>query len=81
MSKIDLEVEIVKTEIDLTVTTEENTMTLTIVKYENVNNFVRSVLTNEPSGATKIENAVSISQIDYDAGTKNGTTLYIIPTI
>lgn len=41
-------------------------------------NKVSSVLTGEPTGATAIKNMVSLTQAQYDAGTKVATTLYII---
>lgn len=43
-----------------------------------LNKKVSSVLTGEPAGATAIKNMVSLTQAQYDAGTKVATTLYII---
>lgn len=43
-----------------------------------LNKKVSSVLTGEPAGATAIKNMVSLTQAQYDAGTKIATTLYII---
>jgi hypothetical protein len=39
---------------------------------------VGSTLTNEPTGADKVLNIVSLTQAEYDAGTKVATTFYAI---
>jgi len=39
---------------------------------------VRSVVSSEPVGSDKITNIVSLTQQEYDAGTKIPTTLYLI---
>ena len=40
--------------------------------------FVKSTTTGEPSGASTVDNIVQISAVDYDAGTPNSDTVYLI---
>ena len=39
---------------------------------------VSTTTSNEPTGSTQVLNMVSLTQAEYDAGTKNATTFYII---
>ena len=41
-------------------------------------NTIDSAVAGEPSGSDLVLNVVSLTQAEYDAGTKIGTTLYII---
>jgi hypothetical protein len=38
----------------------------------------QSELENEPTGSDQVLNIVSLTQAEYDAGTPNDTTFYII---
>lgn len=50
---------------------------LTTKKYSD-DKYTPSEVSNEPTGATKVSNIVTISQADYDAGTPVATTTYLI---
>jgi hypothetical protein len=41
-------------------------------------NTINSITVGEPTGSDQVENVVSLTQAEYDAGTKKATTLYII---
>ena len=41
-------------------------------------NTINSIVAGEPSGSDVVLNVVSLTQAEYDAGTKIATTLYII---
>ena len=41
-------------------------------------NTINSIVLGEPPGSKQVKNVVSLSQVDYDAGTKIPTTAYII---
>jgi len=43
-----------------------------------LNDRVKSVTVSEPVGSDKVENIVSLTQAEYDAGTPLSTTFYII---
>jgi len=62
-------------ELDTDVNTLEAAVT---INSSNIDNKVDSVLTSEPVGSDRILNTVSLTQAEYDAGTKIPTTLYII---
>jgi len=44
----------------------------------DVQTRVQSVTAGEPTGSDKVENIVSLTQAEYDAGTPNANTFYII---
>ena len=41
-------------------------------------NTINSTVTGEPTGSDLVLNVVSLTQAEYDAGTKVATTLYVI---
>ena len=41
-------------------------------------NTINSTVTGEPTGSDVVLNVVSLTQAEYDAGTKVATTLYVI---
>lgn len=61
-----------------TLTNSDTDYPTTKVVTTELNKKVSSVLTGEPTGSTAIKNMVSLTQAQYDAGTKIATTLYII---
>lgn len=56
-------------------------MPRTIISTEQLQedtNKVNSIVAGEPTGSDKVINVVSLTQAEYDAGTKIATTFYII---
>jgi hypothetical protein len=55
---------------------EIDELELAVTEIEN--NKVNTVLTDEPNGSDKVANIVSLTQAEYDAGSVNPDTFYII---
>jgi hypothetical protein len=83
MAEIDVTVKLLVNKIDVTIR-EENTVRNFVVSSSayvitgGEANTINSIVVGEPIGSDVVPNVVSLTQAEYDGGTKNPTTLYII---
>lgn len=78
MSVIDLQINLVVDNIDLSIRTPENSFTGQVNTLTRSDNTIDSITLGEPVGSDRVLNVVSLTQAEYNSGVKKATTLYII---
>tara|TARA_R110000851_G_scaffold268235_1_gene420925 strand:+ start:4638 stop:5300 length:663 start_codon:yes stop_codon:yes gene_type:complete len=60
------------------VTQHQASLSITESQISDLSNYVESTATGEPTGSDVVNNMVSLTQTEYDAGTPVATTFYVI---